>query len=81
MSAFLHPSLRKTKTGLKSRIHGVRTMHRDQHVLDMDAQYRCIETYPGELYNHVENTVDTQHGDIYINISWVSMEPKHSECY
>ena len=39
LSTFLHPSLRNPKSGLKSRIHGVRTMHRYQHVLDMDDQY------------------------------------------
>ena len=39
--AVLHPSLRKPKSGLKSRIHGGRTMHRTQHMLDMDAQSRC----------------------------------------
>ena len=41
LSAFLHPSPRNPKSGLKSRIHGSRTMHRAQHVIDMDAQPSC----------------------------------------
>ena len=43
LSAFLHPSPRKPKSGLKSIIHGGRTMHRAQHLLDMDAQYSCTD--------------------------------------
>ena len=43
LSAFLHSSLGKPKSGLKSRIHGGRTMHRSQQVLDMDAQSRCMD--------------------------------------
>ena len=41
LRAFLHPFLRKPKSGLKLRMCGGRTMHRAQRGLDIDAQSNC----------------------------------------
>ena len=51
LSAFLHPSLRNPKSGLKYRIRRSWTIYQAQHVLDMDAQSSCMDQQQISLPN------------------------------